>query len=390
MPARRAKTSEAAPQRPRRVGVSGSYGGLNLGDESILEAIVASLRAHGDVELTIFTRDPEDTLARHDVEHAVDRPRLSREEARAIIEPLDLFILGGGGLLYDRDAKTYLREVALACEVGVPAMTYAISAGPLEDVSNRELVRDTLERCAAVTVRDRLAQGLLEEIGVERDILVTADPSLLLEPEPASDELLGGEGIDSRRRLIGFSVREPGPAAPEIAPDHYHALLADAADYVVDRLDADVLFVPLERNVKDLQHSHAVVAKMHRAERAQVLKGEYTAGQLIGLMQRLDFAIGMRLHFLIFATLAEVPFVALPYASKVRGYLDDLELEVPKLEGAGAGQLVALIDRSWDHRQEIRASIRKRLPELQERARESARVAASLWGEDRNAEPVAS
>jgi len=121
--------------------------------------------------------------------------------------------------------------------------------------------------------------------------------------------------------LIGFSVREPGPAAPHIDPNRYHALLADAGDYAVDRLEVKIVFVPLESGHQDLQHSHAVVSKMKRADQAHVLKRRYSPEQLVELMRRLDFAIGRRLHFLIFATLAGVPSVALPYASKVHGFL---------------------------------------------------------------------
>jgi len=62
-------------------------------------------------------------------------------------------------------------------------------------------------------------------------------------------------------------VREPGSAAPDIDEAHYHALLANAADYMVDRLDADLVFVPMEPRQKDTQHCHAVVSKMAHATR---------------------------------------------------------------------------------------------------------------------------
>jgi polysaccharide pyruvyl transferase WcaK-like protein len=79
----------------------------------------------------------------------------------------------------------------------------------------------------------------------------------------------------------------------------------------------------------------------------------------------------MRLHFLIFAALARVPFVALPYASKVTGLIEDLEMEMPPISDVNTGRLIATIDRSWDHRDEIRAGIERLLPGLQERARET-------------------
>ena len=69
-----------------------------------------------------------------------------------------------------------------------------------------------------------------------------------------------------------MSVREPGVAAPDLDEKVYHALLANAADFMVDRYDADIVFVPMERSVLDTQHSHAVIAKMLRAQRLSVLK----------------------------------------------------------------------------------------------------------------------
>src|SRR5262245_40124539 len=312
----------AQPERVVRIGISGSYGGLNLGDEASLQGILTQLRDAGPAAITVFSRDAEDTLARHKVDRAVPVRELSRDEVLPEIAGLDLLILGGGGILYDEGVATYLREVALAHEQRVPVLVYAVSAGPLQDPTARALVRDTLSRAAAITVRERRARQILEEVGLQ-DIEVTADPAFLLEPEPLPAEALQREGLNAKRRLIGLSVREPGAAAPDIYQDHYHSLLADAADYMVDRLDADLVFVPIEPRQQDTQHSHAVVSKMAYAQRATVLKGEYTSGQLLSLMSHFDFAVGMRLHFLIFAALHRVPFVAVPYAGKVQGFLQD-------------------------------------------------------------------
>jgi polysaccharide pyruvyl transferase CsaB len=360
-----------------RVGISGSYGGLNLGDEAILEAIVTELRRSVPVEITVFSRNPEDTLARHRVERAVPVREMSRDEVLPEIERLDLFILGGGGILFDAEAHLYLREVTLAQERQIPVMVYAVSAGPLRDPAAQKLTRTCLSRAAAVTVRERRALQVLEEIGVHRDIEITADPALLLQPEPLPPEALTREGLDGRR-LVGISVREPGAAAPDIDEHHYHALLANAADYMVDRLDADLVFVPMERQVLDTQHCHAVVSKMAHAQRATVLKGEYTSGQMLSIIGHFAFAVGMRLHFLIFAALQRVPFVALPYASKVTGFLDALEMPMPPLQQVNAGRLIAHIDRSWDLHRDLQARIDRALPALQERARETNKIAARL------------
>jgi polysaccharide pyruvyl transferase CsaB len=360
-----------------RVGISGSYGGLNLGDEAILEAIITELRQALPVEITVFSRHPEDTLARQCVERAVPVREMSRDEVLPEIERLDLFILGGGGILFDGEAHLYLREVALAQERQIPVMVYAVGAGPLRDSAAQRLTRTCLNRAAAVTVRERRAMQVLEEIGVHREIEITADPARLLRPEPLPADALKREGLEGRR-LVGMSVREPGAAAPDIDENHYHALLANAADFMVDRFDADLVFVPMERQVLDTQHCHAVVAKMAHAQRATVLKGEYSSGQMLTIMGQFAFAVGMRLHFLIFAALQRVPFVALPYASKVTGFLDALEMPMPPLQQVNAGRLIAHIDRSWDLHADLQARIDRALPPLQERARETNKIAVRL------------
>ncbi|WP_437768858.1 polysaccharide pyruvyl transferase family protein [Sorangium sp. So ce281] len=359
-----------------RIGISGSYGGMNLGDEAILDGIVTQLRGSMPAEITVFSLCPEDTMMRHQVERVVPVRDLTRMESTAEIERLDLFVLGGGGILYDRDAPVYLREVLIAEERGVPVVIYAVSAGPLSDPSAKQAVRAALNAADIVTVRDKQGRRLLEEVGVNREIRLTADPALLLREEALPIEAIRAEGVEFERHLVGFSVREPGPAAPHIDPDEYYSLLANAADFVVERLDADVVFVSMERT--DVQHSHAVVAHMKNAERAEVLRRRYTPQQILSLVGHLEFVVGMRLHFLIFSALRETPFVALPYASKVAGFIEDLEMETPPLGSISSGQLIARLDRSWDTRHEIRAKIRRLLPGLKARARETNQLVLEL------------
>jgi polysaccharide pyruvyl transferase CsaB len=371
--------ADARQARWPRIGISGSYGGLNLGDEAILEGILGRLRAGVDAEITVFSRDAADTQARVQVEHVVPVRSLTRKEVAPEVGALDLLILGGGGILYDGEAETYLREVFLAHEAGVPVLLYAISAGPLTSQTSRRAVREALDAVPTtiVTVRDRLAYRLLEDVGVTQDIHLVADPAFLLEPGELAVGALKSEGVRVDRDLVGFSVREPGPAAPDIDPDEYHALLANTADFMVDRYGADVVFVPMER--ADLRHSHAVVAHMHNADRVEMLRRSYTPREILALMGRFEFVVGMRLHFLIFAALRGTPFAALPYASKVTGLLEELELERPPIGEIDAGQLIAEVDRSWDTRDEIRATVARHLPRLRERAREPNELAlASL------------
>jgi polysaccharide pyruvyl transferase CsaB len=361
-----------------RIGITGSYGGMNLGDEAILQSIVAQIRKDLPAEITVFSRDAEDTKRRHAVERVVPVRKVSRAEVVPEIERLDVLLFGGGGILYDAEARIYLREVQIAKEKGIPVMVYAVGAGPLNDPSNQDFVREALEHVDVITVRERSAQQVLEAAGVHHEVVVTADPALLLRPEPLPRGMLKWEGLEGRRTIIGMSVREPGVAAPDLDPDVYHALIANAADYMVDRFDADIVMVPMERSVLDMQHSHGVIAKMLRAQRATVLKGEYTSGQVLSLIGHFDFVVGMRLHFLVFAALQKVPFVALPYAGKVSGFLEDLKVPTPPLQLVNAGRLIAHLDQSWDNRRAMKAQLAKTVPALQARAQETHKLLVKL------------
>jgi polysaccharide pyruvyl transferase CsaB len=341
-------------------------------------------------EITVFSRNPENTLSKHDINRAIPVRNLTRLEAINEIKRLDVFILGGGGILYDGEAETYLREVMIAHEYQIPVMIYAISAGPLKKISIRNMVKDALNQVRYLTVRDRHGRRLLEDIGIQKEIHLTADPAFILEPEPISPDTLNSEGIDVNKKLVGFSVREPGPAAPDMDVDHYHSLVANAADFMIHRLDADIVFVPMERKMMDVQHSHAVVSKMHAALRATILKGEYSPRQILGLMKFFQFVVGMRLHFLIFAAREGVPFVPLPYATKVTGFIEDLEMEMPPLGDVNAGELIAHIDRAWDYREVMKQKILNRIPLIQDRARQTHRFLAQLLEELSHAPPKSS
>ena len=363
-----------------RIGISGSYGGMNLGDEAILEGILKELRGTPglEVEVVVFSRNAKDTEERHKV-RAVPIRDLHKDEVLGELKQLHLFVLGGGGILFDGLAEEFLRDVNWAKDLRIPVMVYAVSVGPLKNPESKQLVVQMLNKVDKLTVREGEAKKILHDLGVNQDIEVTADPALLLKPQAFTKEMLKKEGIDPDIPLIGFSVREPGPAAPELSVEHYHAVLANAADFMAERYDAQILFVPMEQGEhRDLQHSHAVVSKMANAQRARVLKGPYTSSQTLGLMAHMAFAVGMRLHFLIFAGIQKVPFVPLPYASKVTGFIADLGMAVPTITELNVGKLCAFLDRSWDTRKDLARRLEEHLPALQERAKRTNQLLCEM------------
>lgn len=105
-----------------KIGISGSYGGLNLGNEAILQSMMTQLHQSLPVKITVFLRNPEDTLKRFQVARALEVRKFSVNETKPEIEGFDLLVLGGGGILYDAEVNIYLREVQIAQEKKVSVM----------------------------------------------------------------------------------------------------------------------------------------------------------------------------------------------------------------------------------------------------------------------------
>jgi len=361
-----------------RVAISGSYGGMNLGDEAILEVILRELRAALDVDVVVFSRNVKDTEQRHKV-RAIPIREMHKDQVLEEIGKLDLLVLGGGGILFDGLVEEILRDANWAKEMDIPVMVYAVSVGPLKSPESKQLVVDVLNKVDKITVREGEAKKILHDLGVKQDIEITADPALLLKPQTFTKDMLKKEGINPDSPLVGFSIREPGPAAPDLNIEQYHAILANAADFMVERFDAQVIFVPMEGGEnKDPQHSHAVISKMANTQRANVLKGVYTSGEVLGLMKHMSFAVGMRLHFLIFAGIQKIPFVPLPYATKISGFLSDLEMPMPPITALNIGKLCAFLDRSWDLRGRLKKQLEEKLPSVQERAKRTNQILVDL------------
>ncbi|MCG0069290.1 MULTISPECIES: polysaccharide pyruvyl transferase family protein [Streptomyces] len=354
------------------VGVLGSYGGRNVGDEAILTALLDRVRAgRPGTRFVVFSRHPEHTRAVHPDVEVVGWEGVCREGISAHLRRLSVLVLGGGGILYDTEARRYLRLARTAQELGVPVFTYAVGAGPLTDETDCAWVRAVLSDAVEVTVRDEESKLVLEEAGLTRPVTVTADPALLLEPGDRGRALLRAEAVPRGVRLVGMSVREPGRAAEHLDEEGYHQLLAGVGDFLAHRLDAHVVFVSMERG--DIRHAHAVASRMAEADRCTVLRGGHGPQQVLDIVTQLDLAVGMRLHFLIFAALAGIPLLPLPYAGKVFDFAQ--QVGAPALRGVvreTTGLLLAEVDRLWDERRARAADTAVRTAAMRLRAAQTA------------------
>jgi polysaccharide pyruvyl transferase CsaB len=298
-----------------RLLLSGYYGFGNLGDEALLEVIVAQLKArHPYAEIDVLSAKPEITAHELRVEAT---PRWDMKAVRSAIDLADVVLSGGGGLLQNatslRSLIYYTGIVRAAVRAKRTTMIFAQSIGPL-DFWGKTVVRETCKGVAGATVRDdrskELLSSLLPGVRVER----TADPAFLYEaPEEPVDLSADGLGPQSDPLAI-VSVRKANAMKDRID------VMARAVDRLSERHGMRVAFLPLG-GAADAEISTTIIRKCRTAA---VLLPEAPLARAANIIRSAQVVIGMRLHALILAARQGVPFLAIPYDPKITSFCADL------------------------------------------------------------------
>lgn len=336
--------SKAAEKLNRRgVLICGAYGMSNAGDEAVLDALLAEMRSiDAEMPITVLSRTPEDTGARHDVRaiHSFDLPGMLRAMRRSA-----LYINGGGSLIQDvtstRSLWYYLYTLVAAKHRGCKVMMYGCGIGPVNRPLNRRLAGWVIDRYVdAVTLREEHSLSELRSMGVTKpEVTVASDPALSLSPGPAEDVDMQCEklGLEKGGKYFCICVRH-WPGIREKA-----ALFAAAADYAYEKYGLR----PVLLSVNPRQDGEASRLVQSLMKAPCVLAEEpMGTGEVIGFLSRMCAVMAMRLHALVFSASQSVPLIGVSYDPKVTAFLEYIsqanDIGFDRLERPE--QLCALID----------------------------------------------
>ncbi|MGI6226315.1 MAG: polysaccharide pyruvyl transferase CsaB [Peptococcales bacterium] len=360
----------------KRIVLSGYYGFNNAGDEAVLYAIINSLRKLDEkVEITVLSNNPEQTSKLYNVQAA---NRWKFNEIIKTIKNSDLLISGGGSLLQDVTSTNgilyYLGIILFAKLLNKPVLVYSQGIGPVNIMRNRKLTAFTLNRANAITVRDASSKTDLEQMGVKKEIIVSADPVLGISSSEINiakgRELLERVDVNiNNGKIAGISVR------PWKTDETNFKALAEACDRLA--LDGwQVVFIPMHFP-EDIQASREVVK--HMKEKAFILKENYTPSDTLSIYKAVDMVIGMRLHALIMAAVVEKPLISISYDPKVDRFMNLLGInEVLNINSLKSREILDLVQNTWENRSSFVENLQDRLLDLQKRAIQSAEKALEI------------
>lgn len=370
----------------------GWYGRDNLGDEAILAGLVAELRRQdAGIEITARSFDAPETARRYGIEAASANiieppfrwwgPRTWAATARecAAILAADVVALGGGGLLVDcgrGSVYNYLFPIRLAQMLGRRTGAIGVGAEHLVEKESIEMTRRVLSGMDFLSTRDAKSAELLKSIGVQRDISLVADPALLV---PSRN----GAPAGGPRRILYVPCAYRGPAERLDAWGRNCRELTNALAALEGASVTVAAFSPSEKAFIDehLRKGCEAVAAFHPS-----VPSPQEAARLVA---QSTVVVGEKLHSLILAAAAGVPFVALAYMDKVEEFARTVgcgDLVIRSRHGLWDGatsapsprEVAAMAEQAMLRRDEISATCAARVAEL--RGALSAEVALAVFG----------
>lgn len=324
-----------------KVCIHGSYGTGNRGDDVILSRLLLLLAEElPGAEVTLLCRSEQRIALYLEAEHGQIDLKITplhasfRQHPWAVLRAClrcKLFVLGGGGLLWGSapgNLAYWLLRLRLARWAGARIVFYLPGIYSIRGRRAQRLLGRMARSADFLSVRDNEGFQQLENCGVPADkIALGADPAFLLAP-PERDQIehvLSALDLEGRR-LVGLSARDWRQRLSA-------GIFANCVSTLLEDPEVTLLFFAMktggrlgDTDTDDITVARDLLRTLPEAERVRVFLVDdgYRDDEVIALMGACEYLLAMRLHALIFATIAGTPFGAVAYDDKIRAYMEML------------------------------------------------------------------
>lgn len=291
-----------------RAVLGGYYGKGNGGDEALLATLLQMLPDY--VEPVVLTATPEETSKRYGIETC------DRNSALGIYQTFrksQAFIWGGGSLIQDVTSAVsplyYAGLMGLAQGMGLKTIAWAQGIGPLQRRTTQWIAQRCFTRCDGVSVRDERSAALLKTWGI----------SGTLAPDPVW--ALVGQEVPALATISQPRIAITLRSHPLLTPQRLQ-VLTQGLIALQKATGAIILLIPFQAS-HDLSIAQAIHTQLPKV--SHIFTSE-DPRELKGLFQKVDLAIGMRLHSLIMAAAEGCRCFALSYDPKINQLMTQLNI----------------------------------------------------------------
>ncbi|MBP3918318.1 MAG: polysaccharide pyruvyl transferase CsaB [Clostridia bacterium] len=309
------------PYKPFRYGdylFCGYYGFRNMGDDSLLRAMISNIqRIDPDARITVMSKNPSETRAIYGT-HAIHR--FSPFAVLHAMRHGKLLIFGGGNLLQDgSSARSLLYYTAIlhaAKRCGLKIMVYANGIGPLHLEKSKKAAAKALSLADCITLREQDSVTECQKLGVQCPVIsLTADPAFTLkEADPTwIARICTRFGIQEHKKYFVIALRDFKNHAQENI-----RCVAEICDEIHKRWDLTPIFLPMHDPLdRAVNRETAALCTCETV----FLEG-LTGSEMLGILRRMEFVAAMRLHTLIYSTAVGTPSMGLVYDRKLRAFME--------------------------------------------------------------------
>ena len=348
---------------PKELYITGWYGTETTGDKAILGGIIREARGicpalthiHVSSIVPYFTEETMEQLSIGGMRYGVIG-RGWRDNGKAIRRS-DWAVMGGGPLMELYEVYTVLLTVMRARLRGKRTVIWGCGIGPLHKKGMKRAVRLLLRLSDLVILRDAFSPTVYAGVttGIEYHPCIDPAVQYLLD---VRDEIRPTKKDEDKKTVL-FCIRELPLQYCTSKEEHVRIKdqFIQEIGKTVERLLHDarirIRFFPMNTFVigqDDREYYEEIKKVLPQSERIEFLRKDFTLHEAIGEFMKVDAAVAMRFHSVVFANTLGVPTLAVDYdmlGGKIRGFMEGISLmdrHVPIAEATAERMLPMIQD----------------------------------------------
>jgi len=299
------------------------------------------------------------------------------------LKKYDLILVSGGTPLYDYDYLSKIFTMYMPHLLKIPLVFFGISSKPIYSKFGKFLTKNIVNISKFISVREPFSKYLLKSIGVEREIKLTGDSALAIEPpnHQVGRSILREKGLKPSDSIIGICPRY---LSLDYKRHHHEPVTEYQIKKTVSELSKLVVSLVNDGYKICLIPYHTVPPDDDRAmikdicknisdksileDQIIVIDNVSNPREMLSLMGNLSLNIGMRLHSLILSASQSVPSIAIDYDMKISGFmrycgLSDYNIPIDKVSRDVIFNKIKLIEENMSS---IKAQISQRISYMKE------------------------
>ena len=285
-----------------------------------------------------------------------------QKNAFRVIEQADICVSCGGEVIgdtYFQALPFWLFTYWIAIKKGKKFILFPQSVGPLKMLWTRILVRLAIKNASLLAGRDKPSYETLLSLGFEKEKVLFA-PDVAIWQETGTADITH-YFTDKQKKIIGVTISNP--------PFREMGVTADFVQIIGEQLEKfdpaiyKILIMPSNYILNGISEDYDICLKLkdrlsNTFDTSILENRPYFPDEYIALLSQLELFITTRMHVAILSTTAFIPTIAINTQHKIRGYMQNIDMNQFCLEYSELDNVYKLANEIISERNIIIANLK--------------------------------